>query len=232
MTDRDLPSGIGAVGYEVDQMTWAAGQLRTLPPTTLSVAESAAQNAALESVLIHARSLIEFMLDKPKRSDDMRPDDFYRVGRSPRRGADPVQRRAQRVAQTLVHLSWDRVRDEAAEWNHRRTVRTIFEQLNAFADHLSGGVEQGKVDGAVVRDLRAYLLWARQEMAKWDQPELTPRAPSSVASTTSHPFVVTTSGAFTPHRQLQPSTLQSTSQPVETQSGRGWRRVLQRFRCC
>ena len=33
-----------------------------------------------------------------------------------------------------------------------------------------------QVDGSVVRDLRAYLLWARQEMAKWDQPELTPRA--------------------------------------------------------
>jgi hypothetical protein len=226
MTDRDLRSGIGAVGYEVDQMTWAAGQLRTLPPTTLSVAERAAQNAALETVLIHARSLIEFMLESRSAATTCDRTTSTPGGPVPPTRCGPSSTQSARSCTNLVHLSWDSVQDEAAEWDHRRTVRTIIEQLNAFADHLSDGVEQGKVDGSVVRDLRADLLWARQEMAKWDQRELTPRAPSSVASTTSDPFVVTTSGAFTPNRQLQPSTLQSTSQPVETQSRRGWRRVL------
>jgi hypothetical protein len=101
-----LGHGIAAVGYEVDQMTWAAGQLPIPPPTTLSAAEGTAQNAALESALLHARSLIEFILDKPRRSDDMRPADFYPGWEGPpadvREQLDDERRLLHKY---LVHLS-------------------------------------------------------------------------------------------------------------------------------
>jgi hypothetical protein len=227
MTNRDLRSGIGDVGYEVDQMTWAASQLRPRTSPVAGVAERAAWNAALESALIHARSHIEFMLDEPKHGDDMRPDDFY-----PGWAGPPPEARAQLDAERkllhkhLVHLTWDRVQDEPAKWDHRRTVQTIVRELGADADHLSTGAQRGEVDGAVVTSLRAHLLWARQEIAKWDQPPWA-RAPSTVVSTTtSDPFVSTKSGASTPPAPAP----QSTRPRAAAESPGCWPRALQWIR--
>jgi hypothetical protein len=63
------------VAYEVIQMTWAAGNLEARWNTTDARGDEC--NAVLESALLHARSLIEFMLDETRRPDDIRPDDFY-----------------------------------------------------------------------------------------------------------------------------------------------------------
>jgi hypothetical protein len=224
MTDHDLLAGIGHLGYEVTQMTWAAGRLRTQSSPAASVAEGAAQNAALESGLIHARSLIEFMLDEPRHDDDMRPDDFYPGWVGP-----PAEVRTQLDAERkllhkhLVHLTWQRVKDEPAAWDHEHTVRVIVDQLGAYADHVSTGAERGEIDGAVVRSLRAHLLWARQEIARWDRPVLTPRSASSVVSTTTDVFVLTTGGAFTPTSRagLPLRTRRADSERRSAPAGRG-----------
>jgi hypothetical protein len=226
MTDRNLLAGISGLGYEVWQMTLAAGRLPAQSPPMARVADGVAQNAALESALIHARSLIEFMLDPGKYEDDMRPDDFY-----PNWPGPPEEVRSQLDADRkllnkfLVHLTWERVTDEAPEWDARHTVRTIVGQLDGYANHLSAGAERREVDGAVVRSFRAHLLWARQEMAKWDQPVLSARAPSTGVTRTG-PLVVTTSGVAKQDEKPSPPAVEPTTRPVATESSRGWRHAL------
>lgn len=159
------------VAYEVMQMTWAAGQLWTSREST--DATGVAWNAVLESALLHARSLIEFMLDDARYADDMRPDAFYPGWPGPQGPVrDELDAERKLLHKHLVHLTWARAGSEPAAWDFRRTVGTIVQALGSYADHLSTGAERGEADGAVVRTMRAALLWARQEIQRWSRPVL------------------------------------------------------------
>lgn len=168
---------MGHVAYEVTQMTRAATLIGPGVPTATDD-QRTAWNAALESALLHARALIEFMLDPKKHDDDIRPDDFY-----PGWAGPPPAVRARLDAERkllhkhLSHLTWKRVSDEPAAWDHNATVRLIVDQLASFADHLTGGLEAGKVDRQVVTALRASLVWARGEMQRG--PTLTATMPAT-----------------------------------------------------
>lgn len=186
LTDDERAQGMAAVGYEVTQMVFAARQLGPGDVRPDDLAAGVAQNSALESVLTHGRSLIEFIIERRKRKDEIRPDDFYAEGEPWPGPQGEVRARLNtlqwQMAKHLSHLSWARVRSgPAPEWDVGEAVTLIVDQLGKFADHLTSALDEGRVDPEVVKQLRAHLTWCRPAPANgW--------TPSAVASTTYDPF--------------------------------------------
>jgi hypothetical protein len=171
MANADHALAMSHVGYEATQMTRAATLIGPGVPTSTDD-QRFAWNAALESALLHARALIDFMLDGKSHDDDIRPGDFYPGWSGPPPAVRTrLDRERKLLHKHLVHLTWKRVAAEPAAWDHFATVRLIIDQLGSFADHLSSGLAAGEVDPKVVAALRAPLMFARGEMQqRWPSP--------------------------------------------------------------
>jgi hypothetical protein len=96
------------------------------------------ENHHLESALLHARSLIEFLIGRERRHrNDISPDDFVEGWWAPEgphtdrlRAALPV------IDQHLSHLTWTRVTQGAQSWSYpdmRNDVLGVFADFATFA---------------------------------------------------------------------------------------------------
>jgi hypothetical protein len=110
-TDEELVLAAGHVSYELTQMVDVAQLLPkiTNPPVT---------NALLESVLLHARGLIEFVLDTGRESD-IRAKQFdpdWKLRPKPR--AKSLRKLKKAIDQHLAHLTWARVKEGQRPWEY------------------------------------------------------------------------------------------------------------------
>lgn len=122
------------IGYEVRMLV---GQVKALERLGRSPATPAEQ-AYLEASLVHIRLLDEFLGGRPKRTTDVRADDW---GTSwPRSGAPLTKAERKRVDAHLAHLPLRRVRARD-DWQPAEVgviARTCLTQLLAFIGTLSG----------------------------------------------------------------------------------------------
>lgn len=122
----DLTTACTVIGYEMRALVDAHGHRD-------------ADNAFLESSLLHARNLIEFLIGRSsRRATDMAPEDFSE-GWEPR--PEPSIRRLRehldQIDKHLAHLTWARVdwrKDATAEyWNYPELATDVLAVFTEFA---------------------------------------------------------------------------------------------------
>jgi hypothetical protein len=111
------------VAYELRQMSGAALRIDSAP-------DEITHFALLESTLVHARTLIEFLTGTDNR--DIRAEQLC-----PGWQIDPTDREALRLRREginkhLAHLSWARVTDMPARWPYPRIVREIVDHMRRY----------------------------------------------------------------------------------------------------
>jgi hypothetical protein len=95
-----------------------------------------AAKACLESLLLHARNLTEFLIEGRYKTSDIHRSDFTSRWSPPSSSAKTRIRSARSMFDRhLAHLSWERVED-APDHDPARIAGDIVEVMGAFVDHL------------------------------------------------------------------------------------------------
>ena len=93
--------------------------------------------ACLESMLLHARNLSEFLIEGRYKSSDIHRSDFTPTWSPPNSPAKKRLRDARSMMDRhLAHLSWDRVEVDVPEHDPKRISDDIVEVMRVFVDHL------------------------------------------------------------------------------------------------
>jgi hypothetical protein len=132
-SERELQAAAGHVGYELVQLA--------AMPNALREADEAGQDrvakACLESMLLHARNLVEFLIESSWDSD-VRRSDF-----APRWSAPniPAKKRLQDARPTwdrnLSHISWERIEGgDAPDHYYQRVAGDVVDVMGTFVEHL------------------------------------------------------------------------------------------------
>jgi hypothetical protein len=124
-TDEELVLAAGHVSYELTQMVDVTLLLpeTTYPPVT---------NALLESVLLHARGLIEFVLNVG-RDTDIRAKQFDAEWKlKPKSRRKSLSKLKKAIDQHLAHLTWARVHEGQRPWEYPNLVADVVEAVHDF----------------------------------------------------------------------------------------------------
>jgi hypothetical protein len=140
------------VGDELVQLAAMPNALRTAERT----GDRHVANACLESMLLHARNLMEFLIE-PYWSTDIHRSDFALEWSPP---SSPVKERLldarPNFDRYLTHLAWDRLDGEAYDLDSERIAYDLVEVMGAFVKRL-------RDDGNHAAEwFDAYLLQARR----------------------------------------------------------------------
>jgi hypothetical protein len=154
-SENDRTLALVHVRYELEMC--AASAIRAATPNARDVIEA---NAYLESTLLHARNLYEFLVANRKspRDDDLLRTDFTRMDWTASKHApDAVRRLAAAIPDVhkhLSHLTWARVDDlTVAQWTPLQIAYDVAELVRPWAVHLSAH-DRGGV-GEAARTLEA-----------------------------------------------------------------------------
>jgi len=165
LSEDEKVAGLHTIGYEV----WMMGQCaRMLANGGL---DEVVHNTVVESELLHARQLIEFLIKTSTHDSDLRRTDFAPEWPVEKRPADVVTRLNADyllIHKHLAHLTRERVQPDLPEWKYQAIPNDVMTLVNAWTNHVDQAAEVS------TRELRAHLLWARQ----------TPMTTSSVIATT------------------------------------------------
>ena len=129
LREQERPKAMKALDYERKMLHSTAMALAQGKAT-----DSLMHNALVESFLIHARLLIEFLYGKRTKPDDIRPEDWLGPGKwekiRPRKGEllDDTHLCAHKF---LVHLTTTRL-DRKKEWGHIAILDEINTRLDEF----------------------------------------------------------------------------------------------------
>ena len=144
------------VGFELRMMGHASGLLRQ---AQLADEDPMAQNAFLESALLHARTLTAFFIKKRSHASDIHRTDF--APEWSLEPADAVKRLDDRyllLHKYLAHLTWERVSKDAPIWNYPNIASDILNVAEAWASHLE------LADKSMGDGFRPHVLLARQAL--------------------------------------------------------------------
>jgi hypothetical protein len=128
----ELIDGLQHFNYEVWMVASCAGALGSdLPPFL--------QNAALESMLIHIRSLTDFLVRKPgKYHDDMIRTNFASEWTpKPEAAAERLLQDYETANKHLAHLTWARVQPAPTQWNPHDLVVAVIAVADAWSWHVA-----------------------------------------------------------------------------------------------
>jgi hypothetical protein len=154
MPHRDLPAGLGpnALGYELWMMAATAALIRSGDGDPLR------RSAYLESMLLHARALSEFVLGRG-RNTDLSLDDFASAWEpEPADAVARVRKGIDAIDKRLAHLTWARVEQPPVKWNFLAVADDLLVIAEGWARHLAEEEpELGRVFQAQVERARALL---------------------------------------------------------------------------
>lgn len=127
------------VAYEVWMMTFAATQLVSTGDDQSLPEVGVVQNAYLESTLLHARSLADFLVRDSGRKADIRRIDFADEWKpEPDEAVTRVKGSLNDLNKHLAHLTWDRVTNAGpTQWNAAALVTDIVHIADAWSRHLA-----------------------------------------------------------------------------------------------
>lgn len=151
------------VGYELVQLAKMSRRLQdpTLPGD--------AHNACLESMLLHARSLIEFTIEGRGKANDLHRSEFLPKWAPPKGEEAKRLRRAMPVLHKhLAHLTWERVDEGSQEWDYGDVVADLLHVFGAFVAELRAAGAPGEAP------LTAALVQARAAIASSPTRRMTP----------------------------------------------------------
>jgi len=154
---RDRTVALGAVGYELRMMAHASVLLRQ---AQLANDDGMAQNAFLESALLHARALTAFFLKDSDRDSDIRRTDFAPEWTTPAPG-DAVKRLNGHyllLHKYLAHLTWERVSEDAPAWDYPNIAVDVVDVADAWSKHLA------LADRSMWEVFRPHVFLARQTL--------------------------------------------------------------------
>ena len=129
-TSSDLHKAADHIGYEVIMLVATRHRLTNLPCVDPDVA-----NAILESFLIHARNLTEFLWFPNKRKDDIRACDYFPAKiweRTRSELTDDVNTVQNEIAKHIAHLTKKRFSDAYAGWDTGIIEGSIKECFDVF----------------------------------------------------------------------------------------------------
>ncbi|BCB85516.1 hypothetical protein [Phytohabitans suffuscus] len=136
---RDLGERIDAtihIAYEIKMCGVAAYGLNS------AMENSLVANVYLESLLIHARVLGEFLYTPKRRPDDLRPEDFdgplwtVPTGEAADRVRTFLRDTGQMINKHMAHLTWARVESEQPKWPYFQILQGLTEAVRSWCDHL------------------------------------------------------------------------------------------------
>lgn len=161
-TAPDLHAAARVVGYELRMLAHTA--LRTAQTHTMGA--DLDRNAYLESSLLHARQLADFLVhSKAGYPSDLRRTDFTPTDWKPG-PADAVERikdASPRFDKSLAHLTWERVHNDPPAWSFVQIAR----DLTAIADYWTAHLAQH--DDALSTTLRPFVEAAQAVLRQPDQ---------------------------------------------------------------
>lgn len=159
--------GLSHVGYEIwmcaEAMAQVVGASAAVPANTSDVTVGARSNAFLESGLLHARALYEFLIadhDKP------RPDDMLRTDFAPEWTPSPLDAVARlnssprMLNKHLAHLTWERIENAGPPWTYKQVAQDILDVASAWADHVRLTTSETRLVAA----LRPHIMFAQQAL--------------------------------------------------------------------
>jgi hypothetical protein len=135
-TEAELLKGLEHVSYELWMTAATTNEIRQLQQSTY-VRSPALDNALLESMLMHTRSLIEFFMGNKPRPDDLHRGDFagpWTPG--PAAAVARVEADRVRLNKHLAHLTWPRFDDGSQTWNVWDLANAITQIADEWGKHL------------------------------------------------------------------------------------------------
>jgi hypothetical protein len=132
----DLQEAMEHLGYELWMLAETSGRI----PAAKRDADVVANNAYLESMLFHARSLADFFVHNKKGfPSDIRRTEFGSVDWQPG-PADAVARiesNSPVIDKHLAHLTWERVSNEPPEWRYAEVAADLVAVAGDWSEHLA-----------------------------------------------------------------------------------------------
>lgn len=157
-----VEEGLRHIGYELEQACQCAALLRA--GTHQNDDDPVVHNALLESMLLHARSLIEFFVRPAGRFDDMALNDFVATKPRWKRGPDDaVARLGTEHIKTLLdkhlaHLTWPRVGSNQPSWTYDDIPEDLWSVTNNWCEYLR------RRDPDLRAVLAPHVFFARQAL--------------------------------------------------------------------
>jgi hypothetical protein len=176
-SENQLQAAASRVGDELVQLAAMPDALRAAGRS----GDRRVANACLQSMLLHARNLMEFLIE-PYWPSDIHRMDFAPEWSPPNISAKERLRDARPIFdRQLSHLNWDLIDGDAPDHDSERIAYDIVEVMGTFVEHL-------RAEGnRTVEWFDAYLLQARLLL---QQGAVADREPDKVGS--AHERVATT----------------------------------------
>jgi hypothetical protein len=177
-SETQLQAAASRVGDELVQLAAMPDALRTAERS----GDRRVANACLQSMLLHARNLMEFLIE-PYWPSDIHRTDFAPEWSPPNISAKERLRDARPIFdRQLSHLNWDLIDGEAPDHDSELIAYDIVEVMGMFVEHL-------RAEGnRTVEWFDAYLLQARlllQQGAADGEPDKVSSAHERVVTTES-----------------------------------------------
>lgn len=149
------------VGYSVHMAAEAAANIR-------DDQEWYAHNAAIEVMLLHGRALGEFFTFGAGRGypTDIRRTDFVsdEGWEKPTDALARVEADMPLINKHLVHLTWERVKVQQAEWTYIRISKDLVDIADSWSRHLN------TASRPLYEAFRPQVFFARQALARRNDP--------------------------------------------------------------
>lgn len=159
MTGRsheDLASALAFVADEVYRCA-ACAERRVV---ALAQEDGIVADACLEAMLVHARSVLEFLLNKPRFETDIGRSDFpgpdWEMPASPL--ATDLRTDMKVINKHLAHLTWDRVDDSEAPWEEEGFALRIVGLAADWTAHLA------KTDESLAEVMLPWIAFSKQAL--------------------------------------------------------------------
>jgi hypothetical protein len=121
--------------------------------------DGVSSNAYLESMLLHARALAEFLVLSRSRPSDIRRQDFAdEWSPTPVEAVARLTDHVPTLDRHLSHLTWERVETGPPSWEYHQVADDVLMIAFAWLDHLN------KRDSTMGSVLRFYLLTAHNAL--------------------------------------------------------------------
>lgn len=131
--DVDLPAFAEQhLLYELEMLTRVAYRLHDHPPIR---PDPIVESALIESFAVHARNLLSFFYDEPRKEDDAVAGDFVSGWQAPGLPAD-LRDLAVQVNKQIAHLTYTRARltEQQQRWYVAKIGRALAEIMDEFVD--------------------------------------------------------------------------------------------------
>ena len=159
MTERTRDELHLALTYIADEVHRCA-ECAARRDVALSEDDGLVADACLEAMLVHARAVLDFLLNDSRFPTDIRRSTFPGPDwdRPTSELATSLRDDITVVNKHLAHLTWERIDPTQEPWEETGFAAKVVELADEWTDHLA------KTDSALAQVMRPWLLYSRQAL--------------------------------------------------------------------